>query len=88
MRALVLGALIFASFGLTASAAESRADVKAADHHARQPACHLVTADRKLRLLRDILAGRAADRHRTAGDPSRFTPRLDGSADDLGPCGG
>jgi hypothetical protein len=55
MRALVLGAFILASFGLTANAAES--DAKAAGHQARRPACHWVTADRTLRLLRDILPG-------------------------------
>ena len=57
MRSLVLGAFILASFGLTANAAESPSDVKVADHHARRPACHWVTADRTLRLLRDILPG-------------------------------
>jgi hypothetical protein len=54
MRALVLGAFIIASFGLTANAAESPSDAKAA---ARRPACHAVTADRTLRLLRDTLPG-------------------------------
>jgi hypothetical protein len=57
MRSLVLGALIFASFGLTANAAEPPTDAKAGSHHARRPACHWVTADRTLRLLRDILPG-------------------------------
>jgi hypothetical protein len=55
MRSLVLGAFIFASFGLSASAAEPPSD-KAASH-ARRPACHWVTADRTLRLLRDALPG-------------------------------
>jgi hypothetical protein len=57
MRSLVLGAFIFASLGLTASAAESPSDTKAASHYARRPACHWVTADRTLRLLRDTLPG-------------------------------
>jgi hypothetical protein len=56
MRSLVLGAFIFASFGLTANAAESPSDAKAV-HHVRRAACHWVTADRTLRLLRDILPG-------------------------------
>jgi hypothetical protein len=56
MRALVLGAFIVASFGLTANAAEPPSDAKAANH-ARRPACHTVTADRTLRLLRDTLPG-------------------------------
>src|ERR1700733_13831069 len=56
MRSLVLGAFIVASFGLTANAAESPSDAKAASH-ARRPACHTVTADRTLRLLRDTLPG-------------------------------
>ena len=56
MRALVLGAFIVASIGLTANAAESPSDAKAASH-ARRPACHTVTADRTLRLLRDTLPG-------------------------------
>jgi hypothetical protein len=56
MRSLVLGAFIFASFGLTANAAEPPSDVKVADHRAK-PACHWVTADRTLRLLRDISPG-------------------------------
>jgi hypothetical protein len=56
MRALVLGAFIVASFGLTANAAEPPSDAKAASH-ARRPACHTVTADRTLRLLRDTLPG-------------------------------
>jgi hypothetical protein len=55
MRSLVLGAFIFASFGLSANAAEPPSD-KAASH-ARRPACHWVTADRTLRLLRDALPG-------------------------------
>jgi hypothetical protein len=57
MRALVLAAFIFASFGLTANAAEPPSDAKAAGHHARRPACQWVTADRTLRLLRDTLPG-------------------------------
>jgi hypothetical protein len=57
MRALVLGAFIFASFGLTANAAEPPSDAKAVSHHARRPACQWVTADRTLRLLRDTLPG-------------------------------
>jgi hypothetical protein len=56
MRSLVLGAFIFASFGLTANAAEPSSDAKAVSH-ARRPACHWVTADRTLRLLRDVLPG-------------------------------
>jgi hypothetical protein len=56
MRALVLGAFIVASFGLTANAAEPPSDAKVASH-ARRPACHAVTADRTLRLLRDTLPG-------------------------------
>jgi hypothetical protein len=56
MRALVLGAFIVASFGLTANAAEPSSDAKAGNH-ARRPACHAVTADRTLRLLRDTLPG-------------------------------
>ncbi len=56
MRSWVLGAFIFASFGLTANAAEP-SDAKAAGHHARRLACHWVTADRTLKLLRDILPG-------------------------------
>jgi hypothetical protein len=56
MRALVLGAFIVASFGLTANAAEPSSDAKAAGH-ARHPACHVATADRTLRLLRDTLPG-------------------------------
>jgi hypothetical protein len=54
MRSLVLGAFIVASFGLPANAAEP-SDAKAANAHARRPACHEVTADRRLRLLHDIL---------------------------------
>jgi hypothetical protein len=54
MRSLVLGAFIVASFGLPANAAEP-SDTKAANAHARRPACHEVTADRRLRLLHDIL---------------------------------
>jgi hypothetical protein len=64
MRSLVLGAFIFVSFGLTANAAESYSDAKAAAAHARR-ACQVVTADRSLRLLRDVLPGDrriAADR--------------------------
>jgi hypothetical protein len=57
MRSLVLGAFLFASFGLAANAAEPTSDAKAASHHATRPACHWVTADRTLRLLRDILPG-------------------------------
>jgi hypothetical protein len=56
MRALVLGAFIVASFGLTANAAEPPSDAKTGSH-ARRPACHTVTADRTLRLLRDTLPG-------------------------------
>jgi hypothetical protein len=56
MRSLLLGAFIFASFGLTANAAEP-SDAKAVGHHARRLACHWVTADGTLRLLRDILPG-------------------------------
>jgi hypothetical protein len=56
MRALVLGAFIVASFGLTANAAEPPSDAKAVSH-ARRLACHTVTADRTLRLLRDTLPG-------------------------------
>jgi hypothetical protein len=51
MRSLVLGALIVASFGLTAAVAAEPAGV-----HARR-ACQVVTADRTLRLLRDTLPG-------------------------------
>jgi hypothetical protein len=64
MRSLVLGAFIFASFGLTANAAEPTSDAKAATAHARR-VCQVVTADRTLRLLRDVLPGDrriAADR--------------------------
>jgi hypothetical protein len=57
MRSLVLGAFILASCGLTANAAEPSSDTKAASQHARRPACQMVTADRTLRLLRDILPG-------------------------------
>jgi hypothetical protein len=56
MRSLVLGAVIFASLGLTANAAEP-SDAKATGHQARRAACHWVTADRSLKLLRDILPG-------------------------------
>jgi hypothetical protein len=56
MRSLVLGAFILASLGLTANAAESPSDAKAV-RNARQPACHWVTADRTLKLLRDTLPG-------------------------------
>jgi hypothetical protein len=56
MRALVLGAFIFASFGFTANAAEPSSDAKAV-HQARRPACQWVTADRTLRLLRDTQSG-------------------------------
>jgi hypothetical protein len=56
MRSLLLGAFIFASLGLTANAAEPPSDAKAIGQHARR-ACHVVTADRTLRLLRDILPG-------------------------------
>jgi hypothetical protein len=51
MRSLVLGAFIFASFGLAANAAEPSSDAKAVAAHAR---CQVVTADRPLRLLRDV----------------------------------
>ncbi len=64
MRSLVLGAFIFASFGLAANAAQPSSDAKAATAHARR-ACQVVTADRTLRLLRDVLPGDrriAADR--------------------------
>jgi hypothetical protein len=64
MRSLVLGALIVASFSLTAAAAEPSSDAKASAAHARR-ACQVVTADRTLRLLRDTLPGDrriAADR--------------------------
>jgi hypothetical protein len=54
MRSLVLGAFIFASFGLAANAAEPSSDAKAATAHAKR-ACQVVTADRALRLLRDVL---------------------------------
>jgi hypothetical protein len=57
MRSLVLGAFIVASCGLTANAAEPSSDTKAASQHARRPACQMVTADRTLRLLHDILPG-------------------------------
>jgi hypothetical protein len=62
MRSLVLGALIVASlgvasFGLAANAAEPPSDARTVSHHARRPACHWSTADRTLRLLRDILPG-------------------------------
>jgi hypothetical protein len=57
MRALMLGAVIFASLGVTANAAESPSDAKAAGHQARRAACHWVTTDRRLSLLRDILPG-------------------------------
>ena len=57
MRSLVLGAFIVASFGLTANAAEPPSDAKAMNQHARRPACHIVIADRTLRLLRDTLPG-------------------------------
>jgi hypothetical protein len=56
MRPLVLGALIFASFGLTAHAAEPPSDAKAVNQ-ARRTACQWVTADRTLRLLRDASPG-------------------------------
>lgn len=56
MRSLMLGALIFASFGLTAHAAEGPSDAKAV-HQARRASCQWVTADRTLRLLRDTLPG-------------------------------
>ena len=56
MRSLVLGAFIFASFGLTAHAAEPPSDAKAVGQHARR-ACQVVTADRTLRLLREVLPG-------------------------------
>jgi hypothetical protein len=56
MRSLVLGAFIVASFGLPANAAEP-SDTKAANAHAKRPACHEVTADHRLRLLHDILPG-------------------------------
>jgi hypothetical protein len=74
MRSLVLGAFIFASFGLSANAAEPPSD-KAASH-ARRPACHWVTADRTLRLLRDALPGerRIATEHpmsRSVSSPVR-----------------
>ena len=55
MRSLVLGAFLFASFGLAANAAEPPSDAKAPGHFVRRPACHWVTADRSLRLLRDTL---------------------------------
>jgi hypothetical protein len=63
---LVLGAFIFVSFGLTANAAESYSDAKAAAAHARR-ACQVVTADRRLRLLRDVLPG---DRRIVADRPA------------------
>ena len=56
MRSLVLGAFILASFGLAANAAEPSSDAKTATAHARR-ACQVVTADRTLRLLRDVLPG-------------------------------
>jgi hypothetical protein len=61
MRSLVLGAFIFASLGLTASAAEPPSGAKVL----AKRACQVVTADRTLRLLRDALPGDrriAADR--------------------------
>lgn len=64
MRSLVLGAFIFASFGLSANAAESPSDAKVVGQHMRH-ACQVVTSDRTLRLLRDVLPGDrriAADR--------------------------
>jgi hypothetical protein len=75
MRSLVLGAFIFASFGLTANAAEPSSNAKAAIAHARR-ACQVVTADRSLRLLRDVLPGDrriAADRpaSRAASTPAK-----------------
>jgi hypothetical protein len=75
MRSLVLGAFIFASFGLTANAAEPSSVAKAAAAHARR-ACQVVTADRTLRLLRDVLPGDrriAADRpvSRPVSTPAR-----------------
>jgi hypothetical protein len=69
MRSLVLGAFIFASFGLAANAAEPSADAKAAAAHARH-ACQVVTADRTLRLLRDVLPG---DRRIAADRPASRT---------------
>jgi hypothetical protein len=65
MRSLVLGALILASFSLSANAAEPLSDAKVVSQHARRPACQMVTSDRTLGLLRDILPGErriAADR--------------------------
>jgi hypothetical protein len=55
MRSLVLGVFLFASLGLTANAAEP-SNAKAVGQHARR-ACQVVTADRTLRLLRDVLPG-------------------------------
>jgi hypothetical protein len=70
MRALMLGAVIFASLGLTANAAESPSDAKAG-HQARRAACHWVTADRTLSLLRDILPGDRRIASRPVSLPNR-----------------
>jgi hypothetical protein len=53
MRSLVLGVIFFASLGFTASAAEPPSNAKVVSHAER--VCHWVTADRPLRLLRDII---------------------------------
>jgi hypothetical protein len=75
MRSLVLGAFIFASFGLTANAAEPSSDAKAVGQHARR-ACQVVTADRTLRLLRDVLPGdRRIAIDRPASHPVSTTAR-------------
>ncbi len=64
MRSLVLGAFIFASFGLAADAAEPTSDAKAVAAHAK---CQVVASDRPLRLLRDVPP---ADRHIAAERPA------------------
>jgi len=57
MRKLLLGTALCVAFGLPANAAESGSQVKMAslDHPAKRPACHWVSADRKLRLLRETI---------------------------------
>jgi hypothetical protein len=57
MGKLMLGLVLCVAFGLPAKAMEPVLAVKTAslDHAAKHPACHSVSADRKLKLLRETI---------------------------------